>query len=244
MGRAARLSCQQGMKPTEKIAETIAPDGAVFALYKHDGKFMLYMNQRQVMSTMLTHSELMLADIGCGHLQPHQKARVLIGGLGLSFSLRRALELTGPGAAVIVAELLPEIVRWNREHLDGLNDEILADPRTRIVQDDVYNLILKAATKGPTYESILLDVDDGPSSLIQPQNGQIYSGAGLELLKAALSPGGRAAIWAAEAEPQLLKALRRAGFRSEEIPCAKHINAKRQNHRIYLAERLPEKLRR
>lgn len=232
------------MKPTVKVAETIAPDGAVFGLYKHDGQFMLYMNQRQVMSTILTHSELMLADIGCSHIKPHQKARVLIGGLGLGYSLRRALEMTGADAKIIVAELLPEVVRWNHEHLDGLNDKILADSRTQIAQGDVYELILKAATKGPTYESILLDVDDGPSSLIQPQNGQLYNGSGLDLLKAALSPNGRAAIWAAESEPRLLKAIRKAGFNGEEIACAKHANAKRQHHRIYLAERRQERQKR
>ncbi|MGK0184319.1 MAG: spermidine synthase [Verrucomicrobiales bacterium] len=232
------------MKPTVKVAETIAPDGAVFGLYKHDGQFMLYMNQRQVMSTILTHSELMLADIGCSHIKPHQKARVLIGGLGLGYSLRRALEMTGADAKIIVAELLPEVVRWNHEHLDGLNDKILADSRTQIAHGDVYDLILKAATKGPTYESILLDVDDGPSSLIQPQNGQLYNGSGLDLLKAALSPNGRAAIWAAEAEPRLLKAIRKAGFNGEEIACAKHANAKRQHHRIYLAERRQERQQR
>ncbi|MEM7378626.1 MAG: hypothetical protein AAF460_14135 [Pseudomonadota bacterium] len=84
------------MKPTTKVAETVAPDGEVFALYKHDGEFYLYMNTRQVMSTTLTHSELLLADIGCTFKPPRKKQRVLIGGLGLGYSLRRALEITGP----------------------------------------------------------------------------------------------------------------------------------------------------
>jgi spermidine synthase len=138
---------------------------------------------------------------------------------------------------VVVAELLPEIVRWNHEHLDGLNDEILADPRTEIVRDDVFKLINRAAQKGSKFDAILLDVDDGPTSLIQPQNIQLYGLDGLDMLKKALTPGGRLAIWAAVAEPKLLNALGRAGFRTEEIACAKHARAKRQNHRIYLAER-------
>ena len=92
-----------------------------------DGKFYLYMNDRQVMSTTLTHSELLLADIGCAFAGPRRKPRILIGGLGLGFSLRRTLELVGPDAEVVVAELLPEIERWNHECLDGLNDGILAD---------------------------------------------------------------------------------------------------------------------
>ena len=225
------------MKPTTIVAKTTAPDGAVFALYRHDGQFFLYMNERQVMSTTLTHSEQLLADIGCAFSPPRKNPRVLIGGLGFGYSLRRALELAGPGAEVVVAELLPEIVRWNREHLDGLNDGILADARTEIVQDDVYELIRRAADTGPRYDAILLDVDDGPSSLLQPQNARLYGRAGIEMLRGALAPGGRAAIWTAVTEPRLLKGLKHAAFRTEEIPCARHPRAKRQSHRIYLAEK-------
>ena len=193
------------------------------------------MGQREIMSTTLTHSETLLADIGCAWKTMPPKPRVLIGGLGLGYSLRRTLELTGKGAKVVTAELLPEIVRWNRELLDGLNDEILNDPRTEIVPEDVYELIHRAAMEGPRYDAILLDVDDGPSSLIQPQNSQLYNRGGLQKLKDGLNPGGRIAFWTAGPEPRLLKALRRAGYQAEEIPCAKHIRAKRKVHRIYLA---------
>ncbi len=224
------------MKPTTIVARTTAPDGAVFALYKHDGQFFLYMNERQVMSTSLNHSELLLADIGCGGGGARRKQRVLIGGLGLGFSLRRALKLTGPDAEIVVAELLPEIVRWNRECLDGLNDGILADPRTELVETDVFELLRTAAEKGPRYDAILLDVDDGPSSLLQQHNARIYGREGMDLLKRAISPGGRVAIWAATVEPRLLKGLHRCGFQTEEIPCAKHPRAKRLEHRIYLGE--------
>jgi spermidine synthase len=226
------------MKPTTRVAETAAPDGAKFVLLKHDGEFLLYMDDRQIMTTTLTHSELLLADIGCDFKKSRRSPRILIGGLGLGYSLRRALEITGPGAQVVVAELLPEIVRWNHEHLDGLNDEILADPRTQIAQEDVFKIINQASgKKGQKFDSILLDVDDGPTSLIQPQNIQLYGSDGLDVIKNALTPGGRLAIWAAVGEPKLLNALGRAGFRTEEIACAKHERAKRQNHRIYLAER-------
>ena len=179
----------------------------------------------------------MLADIGCGFAEPREKQRVLIGGLGLGYSLRRVLELSGPRAKVVVAELLPEIVRWNREHLDGLNDDILFDSRSEIREVDVFDLILKATGSGQQYDSILLDVDDGPTSLIQPGNFQIYNRDGLSTLRQALTPGGRVAIWAAGEESRLLKNLRKAGFKSEEISCAKHPRAKQKIHRIYLGER-------
>ncbi len=225
------------MKPTTTVAETTAPDGEPFRLLEHDGQFILYMGQREVMSTLRTYSERLLADIGCEFENPRKKARILIGGLGLGFSLRRALELTGPGAEVVVAELLPEIVRWNHQCLDGLNDDILADPRTTILEGDVYSVIHYAAEKGPRFDVILLDVDDGPGALIQPQNAQLYARNGLDELKRALTPGGRAAIWAAGPEPKLLKHLGQTGFRTKEIPCAKHERAKQKYHRIYLAAR-------
>lgn len=226
------------MKPTVLIAQTIAPDGAVFKLYTHDSQFYLYMNERQVMSTTQTHSELLLSDIGCAFRRRRpEKPRILIGGLGLGYTLRRALELAGPEATVVVAELLSEICDWNRRHLNGFNDDILADPRTRLRHTDVYELIHQAATKGPRYDAILLDVDDGPSSVLQAQNSRLYSLKGLQMLKAAITADGRAAIWAATAEPRLLKDLRRSNFDVEEIPCAKHAGAKRKRHRIYSADR-------
>lgn len=225
------------MKPTINIAETVAPDGATFRLCSHDGEFFLYMNERQVMSTTMTHSELRLADLGCDFRDSRKNPRILIGGLGLGFSLRRCLELTQHAATIEVAELLPEIITWNRECLSGLNDEILADQRTQIIEGDVYPLIEAAARKAPRYDAILLDVDDGPSSLLQPRNAQIYRREGLRTINRALTTGGRVAFWAATTEPGLQRDLRQTGFNVEEIPVAKHPRAKQQRHRIYLAER-------
>lgn len=223
------------MKPTITVAESTAPNGALFRLVTHDGQFILYMDDREVMSTMRTHSELLLADIGCKFKQSVKNPRILIGGLGLGYSLRRALELTDAGSKIVVAELLPQVIEWNHKLLNGLNDDILADKRSEIVVADVYDLIHAAATKGPKFDAILLDVDDGPSALIQPQNAQLYARNGLAELRDALKPGGRAAIWAAGSEPRLEKALGKARFKTEEIPCAKHPRAKRLQHRIYLA---------
>ncbi len=225
------------MKPTLNLAETTAPDGAVFRLVSHDGEFFLYLNDRQVMSTTLTHSELLLADGGCTFADRRKAPRVLIGGLGLGFSLRRCLEITDPAAHLDVAELLPEVIRWNRELLNGLNDDILADPRTHLIQDDVYALIEAAANKSPRYDAILLDVDDGPSSLLQRRNARIYRRDGLKIIRRALTPKGRVTFWSATVEPALLRDLKQTGFNVEEIPVAKHPRAKQRHHRIYLAER-------
>ncbi|MBK1833184.1 hypothetical protein [Roseibacillus ishigakijimensis] len=226
------------MKPTTNVAETRAPDGAHFRLIEHDGEYYLYMNDRQVMSTKMTYSERMLADYGCDFRGTRPGCRVLVGGLGLGFSLRRALELTGPDSRCEVAELLPEIVRWNRELVGGYNDDILTDERTVVTIDDVFHCIRRAARgEVAPYDAILLDVDDGPSSLLQPQNSQLYQAEGLDLLKQALAPDGRIAFWAVERDPRLFRSLKKAKFWVEEYPCAKHERAKRKEHAIYLAVR-------
>lgn len=225
------------MKPTTSVADTLAPDGAHFRLIEHDGDYYLYMNDRQVMSTRLTLSERMLADIGCDFSDKRKRVRILVGGLGLGFTLRRALEITGPESQVDVAELLSEVVRWNTDLMKGYNDDILHDARTKVIIADVHDCIRKAAEGGEKYDAILLDVDDGPSSLLQPQNSQLYKGDGLALLKAALTPKGRIAFWAVEKDNRLFRSLKKAKFWAEEYPAAKHERAKRKEHYVYLAER-------
>lgn len=225
------------MKPTTNVAETYAPDGAHFRLIEHDGDYYLYMNDRQVMSTRMTLSERMLAEIGCDFEDGRQAPRVLVGGLGLGFTLRRALELTGAKSKVEVAELLPEVVQWNEELMKGYNDDILQDERTEVRVADVHDCIRQAAEGGEKYDAILLDVDDGPSSLLQPQNAQLYEGEGLALLKSALAPGGRIAFWAVEKDARLYRSLKKAKFWAEEYPAAKHERAKRKEHFVYLAVR-------
>jgi len=225
------------MKPTLAVADTYAPDGAHFRLMEHDKDFYLYMNDRQVMSTRMTVSERLLADIGCDFSDGRKRVRVLVGGLGLGFSLRRALEITGPESRVDVAELLPEVVHWNKTLMKGYNDDILQDPRTNVIVADVHDCIRKAAEGGEKYDAILLDVDDGPSSLLQPQNAQLYKSDGLALLKDALTPKGRIAFWAVERDPRLFRSLKKAKFWSEEHAAAKHERSKRKEHYVYLAER-------
>ena len=121
------------MKPTTKLAETRTPDGTRFALYEHDGNYALHYNQNPLMSTGLTVSEQMLADIGCDFPKRPAHPHVLIGGLGLGYSLKRVLEIIGKSATVRVAELLPEVVAWNREFLAKHNGPLLGLDTTVVV---------------------------------------------------------------------------------------------------------------
>ena len=223
------------LKPFRNLAQTHTPDGARFSLHEHDGEFFLKLNGRQLMSTTSTSSELLLAQLPCDGLREKADASVLIGGLGLGYSLQRVLELVGPNATVYVAELLPEVVAWNREFLGSVNGELLNDPRVKVLVRDVFEVIRQAPK--PSYDAILLDVDNGPTSFVQAKNSRIYKRSGFDLIARALRPGGRVAFWSACPEPGFMDSLSRAGFWTEAVPAKAHERAKRFAHMIYLAGR-------
>lgn len=221
------------MIPFRNLAETRTPDGARFSLHEHDGEYFLKLNGRQLMGSNSTVSELLLADLACKFRYPVERPTILIGGLGLGFSLRRVLEINGPHVLAQVSELLPEVVAWNREFLQNLNGKFLDDRRVEVLTRDVFDCIKNGAGQ---YDAILLDVDNGPTSFVQAKNSRIYSGKGLAMIRRALRPGGRVAFWSAEPEPLFLTSLSRAGFLAEEFEAKSHERAKRAAHRIYVGE--------
>ena len=221
------------MIPFRNLAETRTPDGARLTLHEHDGDYFIKLDGRQLMSSTSTTSELLLADRACQYLTRESEARVLIGGLGLGFSLKRVLEMVGKRAFVQVAELIPEVVDWNRELLAPVNGKLLDDPRVEVIVGDVFALL----RSGQPYDAILLDVDNGPTSFVQSKNRRIYNRRGLGVIRKALKHGGRVAFWSAEPEPAFREALRRAGFQAEEYPAKAHERAKRFAHMIYVGER-------
>ena len=223
------------MKPFRNLAQTRTPDGSTFSLHEHDGEYFLKLNGRQLMSTTSTTSELLLAELPCQGLRGRADTCVLIGGLGLGYSLQRVLELVGQHATVQVAELLPEVVQWNREFLRGVNGVLLDDPRVEVITGDVFDVIRKAGEA--RYDAILLDVDNGPTSFVQPKNFRLYGGHGFGLIARALKPIGKVAFWSACAEPYFVSRLSNAGFRAEAFPAKAHERAKREAHVIYVAER-------
>lgn len=231
------------MKPVHNLAEARTPDGSKFSLHEHDGEYFLKLNGHQLMSTTSTLSERELADHACGEELASGRVapdRILIGGLGLGYSLKRVLELVGPKAEVIVAELLPEVVQWNREFLESINGHLIDDPRVTIFEGDVFELIRQAAEEEiAPWDAILLDCDNGPDALVQPQNQQMYSRRGFAMLWHSLSPGGRVAFWAATREQGFESRLRRDGFRTEWHAVQAHERAKRAAHRVYVGERPP-----
>jgi spermidine synthase len=225
------------MKPFRTLAETTAPDGGRLTLHEHDGEYFMKLNGRQLMSSTSTSSEILLAKLACENLLRHPHARILIGGLGLGFSLKAVLSLVGKKAEVHVAELLPEVIEWNREFLMNLNGAVLDDHRVQIFAEDVARLIRRAQAE--RYDAILLDVDNGPTSLVQAGNYRLYSRRGFQRIAAALQPGGRVAFWSAIDEESFGEALARAGFRVHVVDAKSHERAKRFEHRIYVGETEP-----
>lgn len=226
------------MKPYVKLGESKMSDGTVFSLHKHDGKFYLKYNGFDLMSTALTFSEEMLAEVGCSDLLPGKPTRpkhpkVLIGGLGLGFTLKRTLELVGKPATVEVAELMPPLIEWNRTFLVEHNGPLLEDPRTKITQGDLFNTI-NSKTKG-SYDALLLDIDNTPDDLITAGNARLYSPKFLAKIKEILTPNGRVSYWLSEPAPKFKKCLVKAGFWVEEHAAKSHEKSKQARHCIYVA---------
>jgi len=229
-----------GMKPYVKLAESTMPDGTHYSLHQHDGRIYLKYNGFELMSTALTYSEQMLAEVGCQALLEGKGSRpvhpkILIGGLGLGFTLKRTLELVGSPATVDVAELMPPLIEWNRTFLVEYNGPLLEDPRTNIIQGDLYEIISKK--KPGSYDSLLLDIDNTPDDLITAGNARLYSPGFLDKLKNVITPDGCLAYWLSEPAPKFKKLLIKVGFFVEEIASKPHEKSKRSRHCLLVARR-------
>ncbi|MGV3532943.1 MAG: spermine synthase [Chthoniobacteraceae bacterium] len=211
------------------------PDQKQLTLQEQDGEYYLKINGRQLMSSFGKSSELLLADLPCKSLARESAPRILIGGLGLGFTLQRALDLLGPGAIVHVAELIPEVPEWNREYLGGINGRSVEDRRVTVFVEDVHDAIARGH-KEP-YDAILLDVDNGPVPFSADKNNRLYSGRGLRRISDALKPGGRVAFWSACEDRVFADRIYRAGFEVHAFEAKPHERAKQSPHRIYIGQK-------
>jgi len=231
------------MKPNITLAETRTPNGGRMTLVEHDGSYCIRVNGQQLMHSSVSTSEIELGRLGCER-HPNRAAttRILIGGLGLGFTLQSVLQSSGPKAVVQVSELFPEIVAWNRTHLAGLNGGALADRRVKVLVEDVRSIIRRAARE--PYDVIVLDIDNGTTAMVKNENSQLYSEWGMQQIALALKPGGRAAIWSACADPVIEKRLTKAGFQVKAVPAKLYAQAKRTAYMIYVADKPASKGRR
>ena len=219
------------MKRVERLGEAAAPDGTVLTLYRHDGAYSIRVGGDELMSTRRHHSEDVLAELVCEPLREREGARVLIGGLGLGFTLKAALRSLGEDAQVVVAEIVEEVIRWNRDPDFAISADALRDPRVDLRHDDVGNVL--QASPG-AFDAIMLDVDNGAAPLTTRGNAALYRAEGIRRAAAALRPGGRLAYWSAGGDPEFEKALRRARLEVEVHHVRAHPTVKSW-HTIFLA---------
>ena len=186
-----------------------------------------------LMSSRAHSSEDALGTLSCRHLQQTANARVLIGGLGMGFTLAAALRVLPSDASITVAELVPGVVEWNLAQLGQCADYPLQDPRVTVRSEDVRNLIDPAAGE---FAAILLDVDNGPEALTHPQNDQLYSLSGLQRTFQALRPGGRIGVWSATPSVAFSSRLKAAGFAVTVKQVREH-KGKGASHTIWLGRK-------
>ncbi len=223
------------MKPRELLASTTTPDGAALTLTREAGALVVRVANVPLMSSRVHGSEEAMAEVACAGLAARAGARVLVPGLGMGFTLRATLDALGPDAEVVVCELLPAIVEWNREGpLGALAGHPLCDARVRVVIDDVVRVVRASAPR--SFDAILLDVDNGPEAFTVASNAALYEPAGLAALRAILRPGGALVVWSAHEAPRFERALRRAGFASAEARRvrARGAIAKGSRHVLYV----------
>jgi len=201
------------MLPWETVARAAGPDGADWVLARRGGEWVVRAAGRALMSSRQHGSEEALAALGLGRME-RARARghaptVLVGGLGLGFTLRAALDRLPGDARVVVAELVPALVEWNRGPVADLAGRPLEDPRTRLQQGDVLARIAEA--RG-AFDAILLDVDNGPSAVSQAANDRLYGDAGVRACRDALRSGGVLGVWSAGPDERYRARLEKAGL--------------------------------
>ncbi len=183
-------------------------------LMRRGAEFSIMRGSIALMNSRFSGSEKALATLACERLQARPQPRILIGGLGMGFTLRAALDVLGAKALVDVAELVPAVVAWARGPMAEVFGDSLTDPRVSVEEIDVGRLIRFGRS---TYDAILLDVDNGPEGLTRAANDGLYDKAGLSAARAALSPGGVLAVWSSGPDPNFTARLRKAGFDVDEV---------------------------
>jgi spermidine synthase len=217
------------VKPWIELGRAQAPGGGVLTLHQRDRELVIRVDGHELMSSRLHGSEDALATIGCAVAAPAPV--VLIGGLGMGFTLRAALDVLPARAKVVIAELSDAVVAWNRGPLAHLAGDPLSDRRVTVATADVRDVM-----RGARFDAILLDVDNSPHALTAPGNAALYSESGLVRIRQSLRPGGRLAVWSAVKAPAFERRLRTTGYRVEVHPARARGASGGASHYIYVGD--------
>ena len=203
-------------------------------LMRRGDEFSMMVGPNELMTNQLRGSEQALATLTCARLRDRPEARILIGGLGMGFTLRAALDALGPAAQVVVAELVPGVAQWAQGPLSHLFGDSLADPRVQLRIEDVNRVI----QSGPAqYDAILLDVDNGPQPLTRWSNNRLYDAWGLRRARFALRPNGILAVWSGAPDRRFKARLRLCGFDVDEQRVYANNQGNGRRHVLWLATR-------
>jgi spermidine synthase len=221
--------------PWRLLDTAIVPGGeGNLRLMQRGAEFSIRLDHYELMNSRLSGSEEALAAMACDRLKSRNAPRVLIGGLGMGFTLRAALASLGPDAGVTVAELVPAVIKWAGGPMKDVFGDSLADPRVSVRVADVGELIQSSPSH---FDAILLDVDNGPDGLTRKANDALYDLPGLRTARRALRAGGALTIWSARASPQFTLRLRKANFDVDvrEVPAGRSRGGSK--HVIWVASR-------
>lgn len=223
------------MRPWELLDTAPVPgEGSELRLYQRGDEFSIKAGPIELMNSRVHGSEDALAEQGCRRIADRAQVRVLIGGLGMGYTLAAALLELGTDAEVVVAELVPAVIIWNRGTLAELAGNPLNDPRVTVYEGDVSKLINAQQNR---FDAILLDVDNGPEGLTRKENDALYSPAGLASAAAALKSGGIFGVWSISPDHAFSSKLRKAGFAVKEIRARARGKHGGGRHMIWLAKR-------
>jgi spermidine synthase len=228
------MGVAQPMIPWLNLDTGQIPGGGELRLKRRGAEFSIRLDNNELMNSRLSGSEEALATLTAERLKGRKAPQVLIGGLGMGFTLKAALGAFDAQARFTVAELVPAVIAWAKGPMAELFGDSMADPRVTIAEADVRDLI--ASGKGG-YDAILLDVDNGPEAMTRKSNDRLYDMQGLALSLAALKPGGILAVWSMGPDAGFTQRLRKAGFGVEEIGVRAHRGKSGTRHVIWLAKR-------
>ena len=202
-------------------------------LMRRGSEFSIMLDNIELMNSRVGGSEEALATLSCGRISSREDTRILIGGLGMGFTLRAALPLLKENAQLVVAELVPQVVAWARGPLAGVFGASLTDPRVSIEETDVGRLIRSARS---SFDAILLDVDNGPEGLTREANDELYGSRGLSAARTALRPGGVLAVWSSSPDRNFTQRLGKAGLKVEEFKVRAY-GSRGARHVVWIATR-------
>ncbi len=217
---------------------SIPNNGGELRLTQRGDDFSIHLKgvRGELMNSRMHSSELALAELGCAHIHGKENAKVLVGGLGMGFTLAAALKAILTSSQVVVAELVPEVIEWNKGPLGECAGRPLDDDRVQVHLGDVAELFI---IRQATYDAVLLDVDNGPEGFTQADNNELYSIESLQAIKDTLHPGGMLAIWSAWHDPKFIQQLKKAGYKVKDKTVRAH-KGKGSRHTIYLARKIQE----